>query len=191
MKLSHVQFHLENWKFELVNSSPLLESLDVLTKRACIKNRLIWENNVWTKMNGGKRKEGGGKKQKNLQPYYKNSHKNSKSFSLSLSLSSPFPPPRSLKFFPTLNYPKTKLKTHNVITSGAALNSLVRSLVRSSVGEKKMEWNSRGIEEKPSITAVRDEHSIASNIFRAETRCISVSWLSPVVQLVFRTRNEN
>ena len=85
-------------------------------------------------MNGGKRKEGGGKKQKNLQPYYKNSHKNSKSFSLSL-----FPPPRSLKFFPTLNYPKTKLKTHNVITSGAALNSLVRSLVRSSVGEKKME----------------------------------------------------
>lgn len=82
-------------------------------------------------MNGGKRKEGGGKKQKNLQPYYKNSHKNSKSFSLSLFL----PPfhPTIVEIFSHVKLSENKIKNTQRNYIGCRVEfvgSFARSFVR-------------------------------------------------------------
>lgn len=169
------------------SSSPLFESFNgtcLYQKPVNLRKQGMNENE------GGKMKERK-KSRKICNDITKIPTKILKSFCLSLFL----PPSSStiVEIFSHVKLSENKIKNTQRNYIGCRVE-FVRSFVRSfrsSVGEKKMEWNSRGMEEKPSITAVRDEHSIASNIFRAETRCISVSWLSPVVQLLFRTRNEN
>lgn len=83
-------------------------------------------------MNGGKRKEGGGKKQKNLQPYYKNSHKNSKSFSLSLSFF-PLSTPTIVEIFSHVKLSENKIKNTQRNYIGCRVEfvgSFARSFVR-------------------------------------------------------------